>query len=206
MACTDCNIYNIYKVLDEYIVLYTCHDPQLYRYLGPIWIAVYTAMTTAVAKGVAKDLLYLNAWWRGHLAVAGNSDTNSTHKTKIRSKKCVQCHRPVCFVFERARTPRHFLLGKGHRLGYCKILLLAFQGHQGNDQGHGGKRLCCLHVVYSRCLKNVCKYCLLHDPSITTHCRMQKVPCSTMHVDQLCPPFWESILFCTFIVPNWRTS
>ena len=24
----------------------------------------------AVAKGVAKDVLYLNAWWRGNLAVA----------------------------------------------------------------------------------------------------------------------------------------
>ena len=126
--------------------------------------------------------------------------------TQLRMFIVVVSCKPVCFVFERARTPRHFLLGKGHRLGYCKILLLAFQGHQGNDQGHGGKRLCCLHVVYSRCLKNVCKYCLLHDPSITTHCRMQKVPCSTMHVNQLCPPFWESILFCTFIVPNWRTS
>ena len=28
-----------------------------------------TATATAVAKGVAKDVLYLNAWWRGNLAV-----------------------------------------------------------------------------------------------------------------------------------------
>ena len=40
---------------------------------------------------------------------------------------------PVC-LFERARTPRHFLLGKGHPPP-C---------YQGNDQGHGGTRLHCL--------------------------------------------------------------
>ena len=32
-------------------------------------------------------------------------------------------YRPVCFIFKRARPPRHFLIGTG-----------AFQGHQGNDQ------------------------------------------------------------------------
>ena len=36
-------------------------------------------MATAVAKCVAKDVLYLNAWWRVNLAVAiavaANSDT-----------------------------------------------------------------------------------------------------------------------------------
>ena len=30
----------------------------------------FTAMATAVAKGVTKDAPYLNAWWRGNLAVA----------------------------------------------------------------------------------------------------------------------------------------
>ena len=29
-----------------------------------------TVMATAVAKGVAKDVLYFNAWWSGNLAVA----------------------------------------------------------------------------------------------------------------------------------------
>ena len=28
--------------------------------------------------------------------------------------KEVRMYRPVCFVFERARAPRHFLFGKGH--------------------------------------------------------------------------------------------
>ena len=38
-----------------------------------------TAVATAVDKGVAKDVIYLNVWWRGNLAIAvaiaGNSDT-----------------------------------------------------------------------------------------------------------------------------------
>ena len=38
-----------------------------------------TAMAAAVAKGVTKDNLYLNAWWLGNLevavAVAANSNT-----------------------------------------------------------------------------------------------------------------------------------
>ena len=34
-----------------------------------------TATATAVAKGVAKDVLYFNAWWRRNLAVAWVSET-----------------------------------------------------------------------------------------------------------------------------------
>ena len=34
---------------------------------------VATASATAVAKGVAKDILYLNAWWPGNLAVAAKT-------------------------------------------------------------------------------------------------------------------------------------
>ena len=48
--------------------------------------------------------------------------------------------RRVCLVFERARSPRHFLLGSTE----------AFQGHQGNDIGRGcvgGNRLHCLREV-----------------------------------------------------------
>ena len=40
--------------------------------------------------------------------------------------------RPVCFEFERARAPRHFLFGKGHPMRKFKISTGAFQGHQGN--------------------------------------------------------------------------
>ena len=34
-------------------------------------------MATAVAKGVAENVLYLNAWWRGNLAVALAVEVNS---------------------------------------------------------------------------------------------------------------------------------
>ena len=34
-------------------------------------------MATAAAKGVAKDVLYLNTYWRGNLAVAVAVTTNS---------------------------------------------------------------------------------------------------------------------------------
>ena len=30
-------------------------------------------------------------------------------------------HMPVCFVFERARAPRHFLLSKGHPMSQLQI-------------------------------------------------------------------------------------
>ena len=41
------------------------------------------------------------------------------------------CTPGICFIFERARSPRHFILGKKHP----KSSTGAFQGHQGNDQG-----------------------------------------------------------------------
>ena len=45
-------------------------------------------------------------------------------------------NRPVCFIVERARAPRHFLLGKGLPMKKLYISTGAFQGHQGKD--HGG--------------------------------------------------------------------
>ena len=36
--------------------------------------------------------------------------------------------KPVCFSFERARAPRHFLLEKGTLWGICKFLLQLFKG------------------------------------------------------------------------------
>ena len=53
----------------------------------------------------------------------------------------------VCFIFEMARAPRHFLLGKGHPMRKLSISTAAFQGHQGNDR-HGGNRLRCQSVKY----------------------------------------------------------
>ena len=43
--------------------------------------------------------------------------------------------RPVCFVIERARAPRHFLFGKTHPTRSLQITTGTFQGHQGNNQG-----------------------------------------------------------------------
>ena len=43
--------------------------------------------------------------------------------------------RAVCFVFERARAPRHFLFGKGHPMRKLYISTRAFEGHQGNGKG-----------------------------------------------------------------------
>ena len=43
--------------------------------------------------------------------------------------------RAVCFVFERARAPRHFLFGKGHPMRKLLVSTVTFQGHQGNDKG-----------------------------------------------------------------------
>ena len=37
-------------------------------------VLALTATATAVAKGVAKDVLYLNAWWRIAIVIAANSD------------------------------------------------------------------------------------------------------------------------------------
>ena len=49
---------------------------------------------------------------------------------------------PVCYVFERARAPRHFLLVlKGTLWGNCKFLLDHFKGTKAMTRGHGGNRL-----------------------------------------------------------------
>ena len=53
----------------------------------------------------------------------------------------------ACFVFERARAPRHFLLGKRHPMRKLLISTGAFQEHQGMIRGRGGNRLRCLHEV-----------------------------------------------------------
>ena len=55
--------------------------------------------------------------------------------TQLRMFIVVVSCKPVCFVFERARTPRHFLLGKGHPIRKLKTSAGAFQGCQGNGQG-----------------------------------------------------------------------
>ena len=53
---------------------------------------------------------------------------------KIKFHAChISSTRAVCFVYERARAPRHFCLGKGHPLMKLKICTGAFLGHQGND-------------------------------------------------------------------------
>ena len=54
-------------------------------------------------------------------------------KKGLVSSLCQAC--TLCSVFERAMTPRHFLLGKGHPMRKLYISIVAFQGHQGNDQG-----------------------------------------------------------------------
>ena len=66
---------------------------------------------------------------------------------------CVFVHifRPVCFNFQRARAPKHFLLGKGHPMNNLFISTGALHWHQGNDKGHGGNCLRCLHEV-SACI------------------------------------------------------
>ena len=56
--------------------------------------------------------------------------------------------RAVCFVFERARAPRHFLLGKGHPMMKLQICTGAFQGHQGNDQGTSVKYMYHACILY----------------------------------------------------------
>ena len=48
---------------------------------------VATATATAVAKGVAKDFLYLNAWWRGNLAVAVAVATYSDTAVDLNDRK-----------------------------------------------------------------------------------------------------------------------
>ena len=35
-----------------------------------LYKAVFELVATAIAYGVAKDILYFNAWWRGKIAVA----------------------------------------------------------------------------------------------------------------------------------------
>ncbi len=51
-----------------------------------------TATAMAVVKGVAKDVLYLNAWWCGDPAVATNTDTAlfSSQTSMTGSVKLVQ--------------------------------------------------------------------------------------------------------------------
>ena len=53
----------------------------------------------------------------------------------------VGCNEPVCFVCERARASRLFLLGKGHPMRKLWISSVAIQGHQGMTWGHRGNRL-----------------------------------------------------------------
>ena len=55
----------------------------------------------------------------------------------------------VCFFFERARAPQHFLLGKGHPMRkFCNFLLAEhFKGTKAMTRGHGGNHLCCLSEV-----------------------------------------------------------
>ena len=60
---------------------------------------------------------------------------------------------PLCFVFEKARAQRHFLLGKGNPTGKLKISTGAFQWHQGNDQwrqSHGMEAITLLPLWSSR--------------------------------------------------------
>ena len=50
--------------------------------------------------------------------------------------------RTVCFVFERARAPRHVLLGKGQPIsGNCKFLPEHFKGTKAMARGHEGNLL-----------------------------------------------------------------
>ena len=42
---------------------------------------------------------------------------------------------PVCFVFERVTTPRHFLLVKGALWGNCTLLLEHFKGTEASTRG-----------------------------------------------------------------------
>ena len=54
-------------------------------------------------------------------------------------------NRPVCFIFERAGAPMHFLLGKGHPMK--KLPTRRFKGTKEMTKGQGGNRLHCLHEV-----------------------------------------------------------
>ena len=64
-------------------------------------------------------------------------------------------------LFERARAPRHFLLGKGMEVENCTFLLELFKGTKALTRGHGGNRLCCLHEV-SGLHTPTSKYCFLN--------------------------------------------
>ena len=51
----------------------------------------------------------------------------------------------LCFIFERAKAPRYFPLGKGSPWSKLQASTGLLQGHQGNDKGgNGGNHLCCL--------------------------------------------------------------
>ena len=62
-------------------------------------------------------------------------------------------HRPVYFVFERARAPKLFLLGKWHPIR--KLYLSNGKGTEAMITEHGGNRLCCLREVLGMHLKAV---------------------------------------------------
>ena len=58
-----------------------------------------TATATAVAKGVAKGVLYLNTGWRGNLAVAGAAHSDTALVCPVRGK-----FRGLSLTFTWART------------------------------------------------------------------------------------------------------
>ena len=84
-------------------------------------------------KHLQCDVTAANRW------ATVTEDVNWDELTKehpwLLTEVCTLVYRAVCFVFERARAPRHFLLGEGHPLMKLQNCTGAFQGHEGNDQG-----------------------------------------------------------------------
>ena len=113
--------------------------------------------TTKIGLGYnpASELFHLNKTLREDFSLLLNGscriarylwDSDSTFE-----RRCKLSHvaakffffimaRPVCFIFERARAPRHFLLGKGYPMRKLQNSTGAFKGHQDN-------RLRCLREV-----------------------------------------------------------